>query len=1282
MLLKNNKGEKDMGPYKTVFFLILFLSKILFCVDIGLDDLEEPENHHISSQNFGEYITRNSTYSDATSESHSIDLIGLAETIKEFRESQLTSTDTEMKTLQNDKNSKLSGFFLHPDETPTDPLQNDLQIKSDTLLEKLHNIETSLWRRTFRWVSLDTFLQRIGYFLILRSGDIKFKDEKKRCCSQPIWLSGGSFPINSNSARQRVLFVNDLCQGAQFIIFRTLHTGLTALTLYQLYNYIYQKPSLQCHNPTDEKNVEDLWKFWRNSDDRVLLGVFHDVLGAQNTDLSYLKYLLLTPLVWGIGKGLWNTRESSLSHEDISKTLEEMDLLTPSIGRDFFRWLLPLHPINRKMGTLMKNVLWNPNVSSENLQTIWKRLQILIIDHQGYTSLYALFHVMTLVHSLNDKDVEMFRSTLLKKENIDEKTELLSSSKLDQTIFQEEDMLEYMLCGTVDDRTFIKHQAFKFLEDISYFKRVSEEKTIIKKIQRGIIVIYANYLFWSLGASKSLIEIIVPTLFKGGKLYVQIKLIQTLVHAFLEAQKCPKQPGVSIMGVEPWANDLTQACFEANVQAFNIIPGQPVDTLVGGLNKYYFPVCSIDLDLSNKGLNGETIANITRALLNRNITLRSINLSGNMITDDINNFFGNFDDLRSLDLSNNNIGNSGKSVIALAELLGNLTKLTYLNLSKNRIGKNTEKVLTVFFKALGGLTNLIQFDISDNEIGDFIYNDAIITFGESLKKMTHLNKLILARNSIGLNINSGIFVILQSLGMLTNLTFLDLSGMYVAFNGENGTVALSQSLKNLTNLIYFDLSGENFIGSDSDYGTIILGQSLKNLVKLKHLDLSGNLIGYLSDEGTNVIGQALENLTNLMFLNISWNYMGYNSEESILSIAKSLSILKNLNLFCLLPCRYNFKNKNIIIINQALNHTLSPQIKTYLYTIKDVEIFCQNLSPSIENIDLTANMFQPDVLTMTFLMNCLASLKYLTILNLSKNMIGFQDDKVTMAFGHLLKNLTKLKTLNISDNYMGLRYGEDGIIDLCESLAYLKNMTVFDAAKNYIGYQSYQSSIVFGQSLGNLTQLRYLDLSRNWIGYHSDEGTIVVGQSLGNLTQLRYLDLLRNWIGYTGNKGILAISDSLRSLNKLKQLDFSQNWLGSNIRGNETGMMNFCQSFRGLFSLNNLNLAGNMIEYSWNNGTIVLGEALGNLTNLTQLNLAGNNIGGTGETGVIALAYGLMNLKSLRLLDLGCGYFPTFQCNLIGLRGSNGPTAILLALADLPNISFKDLNIQGMTNIN
>ena len=1170
-------------------------------------------------------------------------------------------------------------------------------------------------------VNIDSFLQKCGYTVGIRAKNVLMpKTQEDTGCATPLWLSGGSLPLLSHNNRRLVHFIDGLRGGIEFVIFRGIHLGITALAAYQLYEWLHQPTSLICHADTDTKhNLLGLIDFYKSSDDNVLLSVFHDVFSPSSSALSYLKYALLTPFVFGLGKGGSNTRNSRMTTEEITAKLEAIQKVSPSFYNDFLRWLLPLPPINQATGNLMKNLLWNGDLESDDLQRVVDTFATLATSGRFYTSIHALGYLAPIMYgsSLNDLSKMSQRKAPPKRglleEDLterlvpDEEMKEINSLQAEGGQREEQREADQEFAGRIHKRLELKAKALATLEKTASFHNQDGKRKSMANIG---ISLYAQYLLWSLGAPRSWPETVGQSLFKGSKFYAQIKFLQTIIDALLKAEQCPQQPGVTLAGVEPWATDLTQTCFNAYAQLFNIIPGQPTETLVENLKQYYFPNCTVSLDLSNKALSWGTIYNITKAFLDHNITIRALNLSGLGINTEeaFKEILPTLSGIEVLDLSNNDIGLDDNVDASGTMTLGNelraLRTLTFLDLSYNRIG-NHDDVNASGTVALGNglhaLRALTSLDLSNNVIGSNDYPDAsgtvalgegigvlktltslnlsenligywdadnasgTVTLGERINALRALTSLDFSTNLIGYGDDgnaSGTMALGEGIGTLRALTFLDLSGnaigKYDDYNAS-GTVMLGEGISALRALTSLDLSSNEHIGSNDNIdasGTVALGEGIRTLRALISLDLSGNAIGKWDNNdtsGTVALAEGIGTLRALTSLDLSGNAIGCNhSGNGVDSFIESIAVLNKLKSFYFMPQKNEssgfFCVSETILqrLNAALNHTQVPPLVALIFP-KDVEVYCETLPFSVQIVNLSNILYYSQALAIRALMMCLKNKPMLTSLYLSNNNIGGNDD------------------VDIS-----------GTVALGEGISTLKTLTFLDLSRNGIGYNDNNDAsgtVALGEGIGALKALAFLDLSNNYIGYNDNNdtsGTVALGEGIGELGSLIALDLSGNWISKYDDyntSGTLALGKGISALRVLTSLDLSHNAIGYNDNTNASSTVALGEGIGGLKALTSLDLSRNGIGLGDDgnaSGTVALGEGIGALKALIFLNLSDNAIGEWDKydaSGTMALGEGIGALSGLENLNLA-GYYLSWTPSIVTLANALNSTRNLVFL--------------------
>ncbi len=92
--------------------------------------------------------------------------------------------EAELSTVQKESQNSTREFGSSFPSDLEQPLLHD-QGEGVLLDDKtLSTIESSWWRNSLRWVSLDTSLQRVAYSIVLRRHDITGEDKK---CSTCVW---------------------------------------------------------------------------------------------------------------------------------------------------------------------------------------------------------------------------------------------------------------------------------------------------------------------------------------------------------------------------------------------------------------------------------------------------------------------------------------------------------------------------------------------------------------------------------------------------------------------------------------------------------------------------------------------------------------------------------------------------------------------------------------------------------------------------------------------------------------------------------------------------------------------------------------------------------------------------------------------------------------------------------------------------------------------------------------------------------------------------------------
>lgn len=387
------------------------------------------------------------------------------------------------------------------------------------------------------------------------------------------------------------------------------------------------------------------------------------------------------------------------------------------------------------------------------------------------------------------------------------------------------------------------------------------------------------------------------------------------------------------------------------------------------------------------------------------------------------------EELRSLDLSYNNIGPGGAAMLAcmagLVELdlegsgiadmgvdaLVSLPNLTRLNLRLNSIGDQGAR-------ALAPLTKLTSLKLGYNQIGD----EGARVFSQLLD----LEELELEVNRFGL---SGI----QVLPVLKNLSKLKLGGAAI---GPKGAEVLA-SLTSLTRLVLH----ASKIGSEG-------ARCLVSLRNLTSLDLVGNAIG---NEGADAIS-CLGSLTDL---NLAGNGLGNTGARSLIPLTNLTSL--------------NLANNEIGVDGAIALTSLENLTRLDLQgnSIGDDGAIALSSLSKLHRLDLGCNGIG-DTGTRS-----LQNLTQLTSLNLGYNKIGNSGAQTLASLLNLtslllmgngigdggvsnLSRLTKLKLLNLSKCQLS-RFPKQ-ILDLPElKVLCLFGNPILDLPSELLGHGQYDN---------------------------------------------------------------------------------------------------------------------------------------------------------------------------------------------------------------------------------
>ena len=306
----------------------------------------------------------------------------------------------------------------------------------------------------------------------------------------------------------------------------------------------------------------------------------------------------------------------------------------------------------------------------------------------------------------------------------------------------------------------------------------------------------------------------------------------------------------------------------------NSIEVEDVHFLISGL-KYCTTLKTLDLSDNNIGDEGAKILAKGLGICRR---LDTLLLNNNCINDEgtscLLQSLKENSNLRTLELNNCLMDINASNTFA--SYSRNWRRLRSLNLSHCDTG---ERIPLAIADTPQHFSNLEILILSYNNIS----NRGAVALGRGLSECTSLQVLDISRNAIG---DDGANVISSSLKYCTGLQKLDFSKNNI---GSDGAKTIADSIECCISLLKLNLS-ECSVGV---YEAKALSNSIIKCTSLQKLDLSSNSIGA---DGAKALCHSLKHCTHLEKLDLSENAIGANGAQALSSCLMHWSKLRKLNL--------------------------------------------------------------------------------------------------------------------------------------------------------------------------------------------------------------------------------------------------------------------------------------------------------------------------------------------------------------------------------------------------
>ena len=507
--------------------------------------------------------------------------------------------------------------------------------------------------------------------------------------------------------------------------------------------------------------------------------------------------------------------------------------------------------------------------------------------------------------------------------------------------------------------------------------------------------------------------------------------------------------------------------------------------------------------------------------------------------------------------------------------------LRSLKLPRNNLGPTG---ILALGEARNLFPSLTELDISSNEITGNNYDtsfDASSRLCDALKPARKIAVLSLADNRLGApksadeaKVQPLLHELSAALMNMRSITRLDLAKNMI---GVSGSQTIAGALDMLRKLVYLDLS-QNMVGSD---GMKILAPSLRPM--LSEITFADNDIG---PDGTNALALRVPFLTNLTRLDLSGNKMTQALKASAIGAGGRSKFLLSSVASQLGSSGLGEARKQLLMTRSGSGvgsevkrglPALAAACAQNLIKLREIVVVkslnVRTIRSAQPTLDLSMVDFQ--LQDMTFVSEMLKQNTAVTSVNLSQN--DLNEAGSTLA--EWMRDAVQLKCLNLSDTKLGynvLTASEHGIESIAVGLSPLFNLTELNLSNNKIGTDGLK---YLSPAIKTLSELRILDISHNPITFRHK------GHTGGD-----------NY--YTG--GVMGFAESLMFCVKLEILDLSQ----CNLK--DEGSVVISNAVQQLTNLQKVNLQANSIEP---NGQEALGHALRKCRNMTATdNICSNEI--------------------------------------------------------------------------
>lgn len=540
----------------------------------------------------------------------------------------------QVEASPDDQESPLSPLLSSFLDTH-DLKKTDLEVRgiSFTALDILANVEEK--KPKMRWAFINHWIESTCIWPFTREKKINPQQET----NNRHFVQGHGIWLQDLSVLRKTYAVNGFRQGFEFILHRGIQLGFLALTAAQL---------------ASTTSFTDFFsKIWHgDAEDLTALAY----ATSRTQQLKGLYALLGLPFVWGgVKASIFASAAYKNPHAFFNENIGELQkVISPpkyTWWHDGLRWILPLHSLDQKLNHLGRFLKWDGRLTSEEQERGFNTLVDLFHSRGGYTRIVTAYHLAQLADSPSLREQNLLRN------------------------HEREDVLQLLR---------MKANAVEEIRSLATFpKEEWKRSSIVQKTMLLSYFTYGRYLQWWLGLAPTKKEEAAFWVFKLGKTAFSLTIINSIIQAIINYASCPKKQGVSFTGTAPWASDYSETCFDAMMENYNFIPGQPPETFTSLFSQFNLSNFGNTLDFSNKNLNGTQIGGlllgfaqyqpaVTRGITTLNFTGNALNTAADF--DALFPVLGlpQFSSVTRLDFSNNGIdsvSDNGKTLTTLGNYM-------------------------------------------------------------------------------------------------------------------------------------------------------------------------------------------------------------------------------------------------------------------------------------------------------------------------------------------------------------------------------------------------------------------------------------------------------------------------------------------------------------------------------------------------------------------------------------------------------------------------------------